>query len=62
MDVELQVAAPGDALCKCPPRNARKGHYLCREHRTALTVSCSYCAAIWAALPIYLYVDFQHCC
>lgn len=35
MDVELQVAAPGDALCKCPPRNAGKGHYLCREHRAA---------------------------
>lgn len=23
-------------------------------------VSCSYCAAVWAVLPVYLYLDFKY--
>jgi len=59
MDV-LWVVAAGEALQRAFPVGM-PGSGLTSARRTPQRcVSCSSCAAVCAALPVYLYLDFKH--
>lgn len=56
----LWVVAPGEALHPAFPA-VMPGSGLTSAQRTLRRcVSCSYCAAVCAGLPVYLYLDFKH--
>lgn len=62
MEVQLQVTAPGDALSSVSRQGPWEGIVSALRTPRSITVSCSYCAAIRAVLPVYLYLGFKHCC
>lgn len=56
----LWVAAPREALQHAFPAGLPRSSLTSAERTPQRYVSCSYCAAVWAALPVYLYLDFKH--